>query len=96
MVTFDFPPLTNKVKVIFECPKCGEQIESDWLGVPSANYDGDNHDDSLCTEDYEVVCPKCGAQDSVTVGESIYGGEGFIEELPDDAVVDVKYESTQE
>ena len=30
MVTFDFPPMTDKVKVVFECPECGEQVESDF------------------------------------------------------------------
>lgn len=96
MVTFDFPPLTKRVKVVFECPECGETVESDWLDVPSANYDGDNHEDSLCTEDYDVLCSECGEQFTVTVGASIYGGEGWIDELSDDWNVDVEYEQESE
>lgn len=92
MVTFDFPPMTDKVKVVFECPECGEQVESDWLDVPRANYEGDNREKSLCTEEYDITCSECDAQFSLTVGESVCGGEGWIDELPDDWNVDIEWE----
>jgi len=93
MVTFEFPPLTDKVKVVFECPECGEQVESDWFTVPRADFSEDTRDKSLRTkDDCYAVCPKCGKEFEFTIGESVCGGEGWIDELPDDWNVDIECE----
>lgn len=96
MVTFEFPPMTSRVKVKFDCPTCGAKVESDWLEVPQANYGEDTREKSLRTKEYDVVCPECNEQFSVTVGESVCGGEGWIDELPEDTIVEVEWEQDPE
>ena len=95
MKTFDFPPLTESVVLKFTCP-CGEIITSETLRVPAANYEGDTHDKNLVTEEYEVECPVCSKVFNITVGESVCGGEGWIDELDDDAEVEVEYTLIEE
>ena len=89
MKTFEFPPLTESVVLRFTCP-CGEDITTEALRVPAANYEGDTHDKSLVTAEYEVECPECGQVFNITVGESVCGGEGWIDELDDEAEVEVE------
>ena len=93
MVTFDFPLLTRRVKVKFICNVCGELVESEWFSVPNANFGEDTHDKSLnIKDDCYAVCPKCGKQFDITIGESICGGEGWIENLPEGWKVDLECE----
>jgi hypothetical protein len=96
MVTFSFPPLTDSVKVKFMCDVCAVVVESEWLKVPRANCSGDNREESLQTEEYTAVCPKCGKEFTIIVGESICGGEGWIENLLDPAPVDTETISLKE
>lgn len=89
MKTFDFPPLTQAVVLKFTCPTCEDEVVTEPLTVPAANYGGDNHEESLVTEEYEVECPICGVTFNITVGESNFGGEGWIDELDEDTEVEV-------
>ena len=95
MKTFEFPPLTESVVLSFICP-CGVSITTDALRVPAANYGGDTRYKSLVTEEYEIECPECNQVFNITVGESVCGGEGWIDELDDDADVMVEYTPIEE
>lgn len=50
---------------------------------------GDTREQSLFTEEYEIECPTCDMVFNITVGESNYGGEGWIDELDDRGQVEV-------
>lgn len=89
MKIFEFAPMTDKVILKFTCP-CEEEVTTDELVVPSANYEEDTHAKSLRTKEYEVECPECGQVFTITLGQSNSGCEGWIEELDDDAEVEVK------
>lgn len=92
MATFDFPILTEKVKIKFKCSVCGSVVESDSFIVPRADLNGDTRDKSLCIkDDCYAVCPKCGKVFEFTIGESITGGEGWVDELSDCENVTVIY-----
>lgn len=46
-------PFAEAVDVKFKCPKCGQIIEGRFDGIPSPNFEGDNHCDSL-NEEYRM------------------------------------------
>ena len=92
MATFDFPILTEKVKIKFKCPVCGAVVESDWFVVPRADLNGDTREKSLqLKDDCYAVCPKCGEEFEFTIGESITGGEGWVDGLSDNEKISVVY-----
>ena len=92
MATFDFPIFTEKVMIKFKCPLCGAEVESEWFVVPRADLNGDTREKSLrIKDDCYAVCPKCGEVFDFTIGESIAGGEGWVDELPDSEIVTAIY-----
>ena len=90
-----FNPICESITVRFTCPECGEEVESDALGVPSPNFAAENNSDSMNYEDYEVVCGKCGHSYEVTIYNSMYDGEVEVEGV-DDVAVEEEYAEEKE
>lgn len=90
-----FNPICESITVSFTCPECGEEVESDAMGVPSPNFAAENNSDSMNYEDYEIVCGKCGHCFQVTLYNAMYGGEVEVDGV-DDIAVDEEYAEDEE
>lgn len=89
----EFNPIAESITVRFTCPECGEEVESDALGVPSPNFAAENNSDSMNYDDYEIVCEHCGHCFQATIYNAMYGGEVEVEGVDD---VDVEEEYSEE
>lgn len=91
----EFNPTAEYITLRFTCPDCGEEVESDALGVPIPDFTAETSHDSTNYEDYEVQCDGCGRGFAITVYNSYYGGEVEVEDV-DDVNVDEEYAEEDE
>ena len=91
----DFNPIAESITLRFTCPECGEEVESDALGVPSPDFAAENNNDSMNFEVYEIVCDNCNHCFQSTVYNAMYGGEVEVEDV-DDVEVDEEYAEEEE
>lgn len=82
----EFNPICESIIVRFTCPKCGKEVVSDSMFVPSPNFSADNNSDSMNYENYDVECRECGRSFEVTIYNAIDGGEVEVEGVDDIAV----------
>ncbi len=78
-----FNPICESITLRFTCSECGEEVESDALGVPSPNFAAENNSDSMNYEDYEIVCDSCGHCFQATIYNAMYGGEVEVDGVDD-------------
>lgn len=71
----EISPLCEAIIVSFTCPKCGEEVVSDELDVPSPDFAAETSSDSTNYEEYEVVCEHCEHCYQTTIYNAFYGGE---------------------
>jgi len=75
--------ISRKVKVVFNCPKCGGLIDEE-VFVPDPNWEGENFSDS-CNQDEDVFeCPNCDEHIEYIIQSSLSGGFFFMNDLDDD------------
>lgn len=92
MRKFNYNTIANFVTLHFLCPDCGKEIDTDALGVPPANYMGNNVRESENSEEYDIFCPYCDWSSSVLLYSNMYEGYGEVEELEDGATLEVDEE----
>jgi DNA-directed RNA polymerase subunit RPC12/RpoP len=91
MKYFEFTPFAmSSVKVRFDCIRCGTEVESDDIEIPSPNYEADTASDSQVSDDSEVHCENCDKEYSIDIHVTYSGGLGSIAELPDFYYVEVE------
>ena len=66
-------PFAEAVDVKFKCPECGQIIEERLGGIPLPNFEGDNHYDSLNTDDFYIECPRCHKNYIFTISTALDG-----------------------
>lgn len=96
MKSFDYYPLAETVTLHFVCPECGEEIDTDALGVPSANYMAEKAGESENSEEYEIYCSHCDWSSMVSLYTRIDGGYGEVEELDSESPLKVDIEMPKE
>ena len=79
MASFEFNPIADCVTLRIKCPKCGEEFQTDGMGVPSPIWSAETHHDSVQDEEYEQQCDNCGELFNVILYNGFYGGDGIIE-----------------
>lgn len=88
MANFEFNPIADFVTLRIKCPKCGEEFETEGLGVPSPDWSAETHHDSVQDEDYEQQCEHCGECFNITLYNGFYGGDGEIDVVDSDVNMD--------
>lgn len=88
MANFEFNPIADFVTLRIKCPKCGEDFETEGLGVPSPDWSAETHHDSVQDEDYEQQCEHCGECFNITLYNGFYGGDGEIDVVDSDVDMD--------
>jgi len=90
MSHFSFNPFGNESIILkFECNNCHHNIESDEIYIPSPDYSADRVSDSQVEGDGFAICENCDKEFEVTIYVTYAGGDGYIEELPEDYFIDV-------
>jgi len=85
MKDFDYNPFgPETLSLRFNCDKCGKEIETDDVYIPSPDFTAETSRDS--TNEYEetFVCPNCDKEYEITLYSSFGGGQGQIDELDDE------------
>lgn len=91
MAYFDFNPFgTQAIIVRFECDKCSHDVESEEISVPSPDYSADTAGDSQTDNEGYAVCENCGKEFQIDIYVTYAGGDGNIDDLPNDYSVDVE------
>lgn len=85
MAYFDFNPFgTDSIIVRFECDECSHPVESDEISVPSPDYSAESAGDSQSENEGSAVCENCQKEFEINIYVTYAGGDGNIDELPDD------------
>jgi len=91
MAYFDFNPFgTKSVIVHFICDKCSNQIDSEEIPVPSPNYMAETSSDSHTENEGYGICDNCGKEFEISLFVTYSGGDGLINDLPDEYEVNVE------
>lgn len=91
MLYFDFNPFgTESIIARFNCDKCSNPIESEEISVPPPNYSADTASESQTDNEGYAICSNCGKEFTIDLYVSYAGGDGNIEELPDDYDVEIE------
>ncbi len=96
MKSFNYNSIAKYLTLHFCCPNCGEKINSDTLEVPPANYFAENASESENSDEYDVFCDNCDWSSNVSLYTSMYDGYGEIDELNEEASVDIEEEIPEE
>lgn len=90
MKYFTFNPFGNEsLSLTFACVKCGHNVTSEEISIPSPNYSADTANDSQVEEEGYAICEECGQQYDISIFSTYAGGDGNITELPDNHSVQV-------
>jgi hypothetical protein len=91
MLYFDFNPFgTQAIIARFNCDNCSNPVESEEISVPSPNYSADTASESQTDNEGSAICSKCGKEFTIDIYVSYAGGDGNIEELPDDHDIEIE------
>lgn len=88
MAEFEYNPHAKSVKITYVCPECGTEQQSDYIPVPSPNWESDSHSGSIESDEQTVVCENCGHEFNVSLSTGIYGGSGDVEDVDEIKNVD--------
>lgn len=90
MKYFSFNPFGNESLTIeFNCNECGHQVTSDDIEIPYPDYSADTAKDSQTDEEGCAVCKGCGKEFNISIYSTYAGGDGTIDELPDNHHIDI-------
>ncbi|MHB8260163.1 MAG: hypothetical protein ACYDCN_06560 [Bacteroidia bacterium] len=99
MTNIEYSPFgTESVIVKFTCDKCGHEVTSEELGVPSPNFSAETASDSYNDNDGFAVCSHCNKEFNITIWASYAGGYIDIDDISDEDVINVieNYEKLDE
>lgn len=83
--SFDFNPFVKDIDLTIICPECGAKQTLNVI-PPMPNFYADTHSES-CNYDYEArYCEKCGFEFEIELSCGTGGGNGTIEDLPDNQI----------
>lgn len=85
MKYLEIMPSAEAVRINITCDKCGNDFETEELGVPYPNFLADNQSDSEREEEYVEICPHCGKSYSIEVINGYGGGTVIISDLKEDS-----------
>lgn len=77
------------IEVKFICKKCKSIVISEEISVPTPDFSSDNHSNSIRDNEGYAVCDNCGEQYDVTVYAGIAGGDIEVNDIGDDAIMEV-------
>jgi predicted RNA-binding Zn-ribbon protein involved in translation (DUF1610 family) len=63
----------EKARFKFKCRKCGKNITTDEITIPTPNTMGDTAEESMVYTEENATCPKCGEDHELQISNS-YGG----------------------
>lgn len=90
MKYFTFDPFGNgSLDVTFSCNKCGIEVVSDEIVIPSPNYAADSAAKSQVQEEGFAICNNCQKQFDIDLFSTFAGGDGSISDLSEDYVIKV-------
>lgn len=90
MKYFSFNPFGNEsLTIYFNCDLCGHQVSSEDIGIPYPDYSADTAHDSQTDEEGNAVCEGCGKEFNISIYSTYAGGDGTIDELPDNHHIDI-------
>lgn len=90
MKYFSFNPFGNKSLVLeFDCDQCGHRVTSEEIDIPYPDYSADTASDSQTEEEGYAICSNCDKQFDISIFSTYAGGDGSIDNLPDNFQVDV-------
>ncbi|WP_289288004.1 hypothetical protein [uncultured Duncaniella sp.] len=95
MVTFEFNPTADYIVLTVKCPNCGSVI-SQSIGVPSPDFSADTHRESVNQDFDELYCENCGKELSVILSCGYNGGDGEIDDIEDEDLIDVNQHFPEE
>ena len=77
------------IEVKFICKKCNSIVISEEISVPTPDFSSENHSDSIRDNEGYAVCDNCGEEYDVTVYAGIAGGDIDVNDIEDDAIIEV-------
>jgi hypothetical protein len=90
MKYFSFNPFGNESLTIeFNCNVCGHKVTSEDIGIFYPDYSADTAHDSQTDEEGYAVCEGCGKEFNISIYSTYAGGDGNIDELPDNHHIDI-------
>lgn len=95
MVTFEFNPTADYIVLTVKCPDCSSVI-SQSIGVPSPDFSADTHRESVNQDFDELYCENCGKELSVILSCGYNGGDGEIDDIEDEDLIDVNQHFPEE
>jgi transcription elongation factor Elf1 len=87
-----FPHGNKSVIVRFTCDKCGNDVESEEIEIPTPNSAAEKESDSYSENEGGAVCKNCGKDFNVNVYAGYADGYVRIDDV-DDAFISVKEKS---
>lgn len=91
MANFEFNPFgTDSLIVRFKCDNCSHPVESDEISVPAPDYTAESAGDSQSENDGYAICDNCQKEFEINIYVTYAGGDGDIDELPDDYSIEVE------
>jgi hypothetical protein len=90
MKYFSFNPFGNESLTIeFNCNECGHQVTSEDIEIPYPDYSADTAKDNQTDEEGFAMCEGCGKEFNISIYSTYAGGDGTIDELPDNHHIDI-------
>lgn len=89
MASFEYNPFCEGVILTLRCPQCRNEF-TQFIEVPSPDWDGETSRDSSNSNVVEIECPRCTKCIDVSLNSSINGGDGFIPDLDDEDLFKVE------
>ena len=96
MAHFYFNPVTNRIKLKFNCPFCKEQISINSLDIPEPDFSAETHRESINSEYITHICPKCEKEIEIQLHNGFNGGNGIIPSLEADSYIEIEEEHIED
>lgn len=84
-----FPFGTESIEVRFKCDKCGSEVHSDSIRVPSPDFTAEKASDSYNDNDGYAVCPECEKEFNIWVNAGYSDGYVEIDDIADEDIIEV-------
>lgn len=75
MTEFDIIQTAVAVRLIFKCPVCGHEVSGE-IDIPDPDYSAETGDDSMATNDDNIMCNSCNELFNVEIVNTYNGGYG--------------------
>lgn len=90
MAIFGYDSYANELNLMFKCAQCGKTVETPEFKIPLPDFESESSARSDVSIDYDYECSCCGKHYDITLCSRTGGGDGTIDPLEDDAIVEVQ------